>query len=302
MPDWGLITAQVKADAGLSLEANSARPVGGGCISSAFVLTSVSNGTSSNEAYFIKTHQAAGLGMFEAERDGLLELAKSSCLRVPAPVCSGVAQDAAYLLMEYIPLNGTGDDALLGEALAAMHQQRHQQRQQKFGWKRDNNIGSTPQMNALCDNWPQFWSEQRLAFQLRLAAKNGAGQAFLARAKQLQAVIPEFFSHYQPAASLLHGDLWSGNAAFDQHAQPVIFDPAVYYGDRETDLAMTELFGGFSQRFYSAYNSVWALDSGYSTRKILYNLYHILNHFNLFGGGYLSQAEGMVDRLLSEMS
>jgi len=120
------------------------------------------------------------------------------------------------------------------------------------------------------------------------------------RAETLQSKLPAFFTDYPPKPSLLHGDLWSGNYAFDEKSRPVIFDPAVYFGDREPELAMTELFGGFSANFYAAYKNAWPLDPGYATRKTLYNLYHILNHFNLFGGGDLSQAQGRLDRLLAE--
>ncbi len=105
----------------------------------------------------------------------------------------------------------------------------------------------------------------------------------------------------RPLALTVHGDLWSGNYSFTRAGQPAIFDPAVYYGDREADLAMTELFGGFGAAFYSAYRAAWPVDGGYAVRKVLYNLYHILNHFNLFGGGYLSRAQGMMERLLSEV-
>lgn len=112
--------------------------------------------------------------------------------------------------------------------------------------------------------------------------------------------LADFFDDV-PIASLLHGDLWSGNYAFDDDGQPVVFDPAVYYGDRETDLAMTELFGGFSADFYAAYQSAWPLDSGYRVRKQLYNLYHILNHLNLFGGHYLHRAEATMEGLLAEI-
>jgi fructosamine-3-kinase len=311
MPDWEHISNQLQDARGLSLAAASARPVGGGCINSAYVL----EGAGGAGPFFIKINRASGLAMFEAEREGLLELARSDSLRVPAPLCCGVSGDDAFLVMEYLPLQGAGDDARLGEGLAALHGIESSSahplthtlahppattRPGPFGWHRDNTIGSTPQPNTWTDNWVRFWGEQRLGYQLRLAAKNGAGQALLRRGEQLQAALPAFFTDYQPVASLLHGDLWSGNYAFGEAGQPVIFDPAVYYGDREADLAMTELFGGFSARFYAAYQAAWPLDAGYATRKTLYNLYHILNHYNLFGGGYLSQAQGMVDRLLAE--
>lgn len=304
MPDWEQISAQIFDTAGISLRAGSAYPVSGGCISSAYVLEC----TDKSGSIFVKTHQAAGLVMFEAERDGLSELAKSGGLRVPAPVHCGISREDAYLAMEYVPLKNEGSDAQLGEGLAAMHRTLSSatpdtpssDQPDVFGWHRDNTIGSTAQINDWTADWVSFWAEQRLGHQLRLAVENGAGQPFVRRVEQLQAALPVFFTDYQPVASLLHGDLWSGNYAFDQSGRPVIFDPAVYYGDREADLAMTELFGGFSPQFYSAYNNAWPLDAGYSIRKTLYNLYHILNHFNLFGGGYLSQAQGMVDRLLAE--
>ena len=130
---------------------------------------------------------------------------------------------------------------------------------------------------------------------------NGYGDDVAELGQRLSARLPDLFDGYTPEASLLHGDLWGGNWGVDVSGEPVLFDPAVYYGDREADLAMTELFGGFSREFYAAYRQAWPLDAGYSTRKKLYNLYHVLNHFNLFGGGYLSQAQGMIDALSSEI-
>jgi fructosamine-3-kinase len=295
MPDWLSISQQASNAAGIQLEPDSARSVGGGCINAAYVLAGQQDG--SKRHYFIKTNSASRLDMFEAEAEGLHELLESHSLRVPKPLCSGVAGKDAFLLLEYVALKGSGSDAQFGAGLAAMHRTQSEQ----FGWQRDNTIGATPQPNARAADWISFWAEQRLGTQLELAAQNGAGRSLRQQGENLQAALPAFFSNYQPAASLLHGDLWSGNYAFDEQGQAVIFDPAVYYGDRETDLAMTELFGGFSPAFYAAYNNAWPLDSGYATRKTLYNLYHILNHFNLFGGGYLSQAQGMIQRLLSEV-
>jgi len=294
MLDWQSISQQVQATSGATLDTDSARAVGGGCINAAYALTGIQNGN--QQTFFIKTNTADGLSMFEAEAEGLHTLIDSHSLRVPTPICSGIAGEAAYLVMEHIALQGTGDDTQLGSRLAVMHQTRCQQ----FGWHRHNTIGSTPQLNHKSDNWVTFWAEQRLGAQLELAGQNGAERSLLCRGEMLQTALPAFFANYQPEPSLLHGDLWSGNAAFDAQGQPVIFDPAIYFGDRETDLAMTELFGGFSSAFYTAYNTVWPLDTGYGTRKTLYNLYHILNHFNLFGGGYEAQARGMIDRLLSE--
>ena len=294
MPDWSSLSQQALSTAGIQLDTHSAHSVGGGCINEAYVLNGQHKDTT--HQYFLKTNAASRLSMFEAEAEGLRDLAASNSLRVPTVLCSGIAGRDAYLLMEHIPLRGSGDVAQLGTGLAQMHRTQRD----RFGWQRNNTIGATPQLNDWCADWVTFWSKQRLGTQLELAAHNGAGRTLLRQGEELQAALPAFFTDYQPTPSLLHGDLWSGNYAFDDQGQPVIFDPAVYFGDRETDLAMTELFGGFPASFYSAYNETWPLDSGYATRKTLYNLYHILNHFNLFGGGYLSQAEGMIGRLLSE--
>ena len=189
------------------------------------------------------------------------------------------------------------DWAALGEGLAAMH--RHCA--SEFGWRQDNTIGTTPQLNSYSSDWLQFWSERRLKFQLQLADRNGYQGELLKLGARLSEACHVLFDNYHPQPSLLHGDLWSGNVAALPDGTPIIFDPAVYFGDRETDIAMTELFGGFNGSFYSAYNDAWPLDKGYQQRKHFYNLYHVLNHLNLFGGGYLRQAEHLMSRLLSEL-
>ncbi len=249
--------------------------------------------------YFVKLNQAYKLDMFEAEADGLHELAAAKAIRMPAPVCFGEAEGKSWLVTEYIELGrGAGDSAqYLGQQLAALH--RHTS--ERFGWFRDNTIGSTAQENSWSDSWIDFYRDYRLLYQLRLAAKNGFTGSLQLKGERLLADLDIFFSSYSPVPSLLHGDLWGGNYAFDKTGQPVIFDPAVYYGDREADIAMTELFGGFSSEFYRAYQEVCPMDEGYKVRKTLYNLYHILNHTNLFGGTYASQAESMIDRLLAEI-
>jgi len=237
--------------------------------------------------------------MFEAERDGLDALTATRAIRVPQPLCCGIAEGQAYLVMEYIEMGRANScsDREAGEQLAALHCHSAD----SFGWRRDNVIGLTPQKNHCTEEWADFWREQRLGYQLALAASNGYGERLQSQGERLLELVPTFLNH-SPLPSLLHGDLWSGNMAYDLKGHPVIYDPAVYYGDRETDLAMTELFGGFSADFYAAYRQQWPLDSGYQTRKTLYNLYHILNHLNLFGGGYLSQAQSMVDHLLAEVN
>ena len=237
--------------------------------------------------------------MFEAEAAALAELAATGAVRVPLPVEHGAAAGLAFLVLEYLPLGGGGTRALeiLGRRLAALHRIP----QPFFGWHRDNTIGSTPQPNERGDDWIAFWRERRLGFQLDLAARNGHGGELRRRGEQLLARFAELFAGYRLVPALLHGDLWGGNVGCTVEGEPVIFDPACYYGDREADLAMTELFGGFPERFYAAYREALPLDVGYPQRRALYNLYHVLNHLNLFGGGYRAQAEHMIDRLLAEL-
>lgn len=288
MPNWEEVGRQIAAATGTAFRLRDQRAVGGGCINQAYRLQG-----DGNVSYFVKVNQATGLEMFTAEAEGLREILASQSVRAPAPICWGTSGGHAFLAMEYLPLGGGTGGRALGERLAAMHRAEAD----RFGWHRDNTIGSTPQPNAWTPVWVDFLRDQRLGFQLDLA-----GDARLRRGgDRLLARLDEFFTDYQPRPSLLHGDLWGGNASATQDGEPVIFDPAVYFGDREADLAMTELFGGFGQDFYAAYRSAWPLDPGYASRKTLYNLYHILNHHNLFGGGYAGQAERMIQRLLAEL-
>jgi protein-ribulosamine 3-kinase len=291
MPLWETIGAGLAEVTGKQDTAVPLGAVGGGCINQAMRLRY------GGQTYFVKLNSAAHADMFAAEARGLRELRDSHSLRVPEPLCWGDDGQSAWLVLEDLALGGSGDPAALGRGLAAMHRVT----QTRFGWIQDNTIGSTPQINTPEDDWALFWRERRLRFQLDLAARHGHGGRLRARGGRLLDEFPKLFADYRPAASLLHGDLWSGNYAYTREGEPVIFDPAVYYGDREADLAMTELFGGFGRDFYAAYREAYPLDAGYAVRKTLYNLYHVLNHLNLFGGGYLSQAQGMIDRLLSEL-
>jgi fructosamine-3-kinase len=199
-------------------------------------------------------------------------------------------------VLEYLDLRTTGDHAALGRMLAGLHSVRGEY----FGWRRKNYIGSTPQLNRRATTWGDFWRDARLRPQIELARRNGLGRNLLEKAERLVEAVPKLLAGHSPSASQLHGDLWGGNAGFLPGGEPVIFDPAVYWGDREADLAMTELFGGFPPEFYRAYDEVAPRDAGYGTRKTLYNLYHVLNHANLFGGGYASRAERMIASLLAQ--
>ncbi len=272
----------------------SSDSISGGCINQAWKIMD-----SQGNNWFLKENSPALLSMFEVEAAGLKAIAQSRTIRVPKPVCYGKTREFSYLLLEYIPMQGAINQKTAGEQIANMHQVTSPENH--FGWHLDNTIGSTPQINTYTKNWISFWQKHRLGFQLELARKKGYASRDYAAGLKLLEALPHFFSDYRPQPSLLHGDLWGGNCASDDKNTPLIFDPAFYYGDRETDIAMTELFGGFNRVFYDAYNAVHPLDSGYKTRKTLYNLYHILNHFNLFGGGYASQAAAMTQRLLSEV-
>jgi protein-ribulosamine 3-kinase len=274
-------------------EACGATAVGGGSINETLRL----EGTN-GECYFIKLNEAQYLPMFEAEAAGLASITATNTVRVPQPIVHGITGNRSYLVLEYMELSARGDAKRLGTQLAALHRSKAK----AFGFAQDNFIGTTPQPNAWKDDWIAFWHEQRLGFQLQLAVKNGYGNPLQNLGEKLLDALPSFFEGYSPQPSLLHGDLWSGNHAFTANGAPTIFDPATYYGDRECDLAMTELFGGFPASFYAAYRAEWPLHKGYETRRDLYNLYHILNHANLFGGGYAQQAEQMMIKQLFKLN
>lgn len=292
MATFDSIIREIEAASGSSLAGHRVSSIGGGCINSAYRLDAAGN------SFFVKVNSPTLSAMFEAEAQGLREMAATQSVRVPEVVCYGVADGHSYLALEHIQLGSLRgrSAALLGQQLARMHSVT----QAYFGWHSDNTIGSTPQLNDRSDNWTTFWQHQRLGRQLEFAARNGFGGRLQQRGEKLIDALPGLLAGHRPSPALLHGDLWGGNAAADELGNPVIFDPACYYGDREADLAMTELFGGFGSDFFAAYQAEYPVDSGYRMRKTLYNLYHILNHLNLFGGGYLGQAESMIDRLLAE--
>ena len=294
MNDWQVIIEQIEQATGQNFSLVNANVMHGGDINQVYHLQGA------EQSYFVKLNRAELLAMFEVEALGLQELAKTKILRIPEAITYGINGSNAFLVLEYVALKSANSatQQQLGQQLAQLHQNR----QDYFGWHHDNFIGSNPQKNNRASDWVNFWQDQRLVAQLQLAADNGYTGKVQQLGEQLYEYIPNFFTSYQPQASLLHGDLWSGNAASDSAGQAIIYDPACYYGDRETDIAMTELFGGFGADFYAAYNEQWPLDSGYKTRKTLYNLYHILNHLNLFGSGYLRQAEAMMQQLISESS
>ncbi len=329
---WTQIATRISEVTGKSFEINQRRSVAGGCINQGYAVSG-NTGT-----YFVKLNQASLLKMFEAEALGLRQMLATDTIRVPKPICVGTTVEFAYIVLEWLELgsgNNTQSWEALGCQLAAMHCwhpfqsstapnpqsstfPNHSESstppnpplirggsqnkpalstgesQNKFGWDVDNTIGSTPQINTWTSNWAEFFAQHRLGYQFKLARSRGSH--FPLEAK-VMAAVPKLLNH-QPKPSVVHGDLWGGNAGITTSGEPVIFDPAAYIGDREVDIAMTELFGGFPTAFYRGYNDICAIEEGYKRRKALYNLYHILNHFNLFGGGYASQANRMMEQII----
>lgn len=296
MSNWQGIARHIGEASGLDFQPKGHRDLGGGCINAASVLSD------GQRSFFVKRNQASRGDLFEAEADGLRALADTATIRVPRPVCLGQQGGEIYLVLEYLDLGrGRGDAALAGRQLADLHRAGLDAREPPpFGWHRDNHIGATPQPNAQTHDWIDFWRRRRLGFQLDLAERNGHGRGLRDPGERLLAELPGLIDH-APAPSLIHGDLWGGNLGYLGDGTPVIYDPAVYRGDREAEIAMTELFGGFGPDFHAAYREAWPLDPGYAVRKTLYNLYHVLNHLNLFGSGYLAQARSMIERLLAEL-
>ena len=294
MTPWGDIQDAIAGATGASFAIESRTQVGGGCINQCYRVAGRAR------TFFVKLNSRDRRAMFEAEAAGLAGIAGTGTVRVPSPVCFGSNDDTAWLVLEHIDFGDatTNSMARLGAQLAALHRVTDSH----FGWAADNTIGATPQINTRSRDWSGFWRERRLKFQLTLAAGNGAPKTLLEKGERLAQDFAALLDNLPVKPALLHGDLWGGNAGFDRAGAPVLFDPAVYYGHREADLAMTELFGGFSANFYAAYREAFPLDAGYAVRKQLYNLYHVLNHFNLFGGGYARQAETMTAKLLAEIA
>lgn len=274
-------------------ETDDSRPatrVGGGDISAAWCLPT------SSGRLFLKLAGADQYDMFVTEAEGLAELARPGAIRVPRVIAHGCHPDASYLALEWIDMYRGNREAgrMLGAGLATLHRQVGD----SYGWHRHNRIGLTPQPNFRTTDWCEFWTEHRLRHQLDRAAGQGYRGKLLHMGDELIRALPALLHGHRPEASLLHGDLWGGNWAVADDV-PVIFDPAVYYGDREADLAMTRLFGGFDAGFYEAYEDAWPLSAGHEVRLPIYQLYHVLNHLNLFGSGYLGHAEALLGRILA---
>ena len=276
----------ISESTGLTFRNLSTASIGGGCINQASRITG-----EDGRQYFIKKNNPSFLPFFEAEAQALIEIKKTKTVRVPEVIAHGLESEQAYLVLEYI------EEEKFFHWAGRTRQQPARLRVKKpfWGWCMDNCIGATPQPNPRSDDWVSFYRDHRLAHQFELAAHKGRK---FEGSQTLLDSLHSFFSNYSPHPSLLHGDLWGGNASCDKFGSPFIFDPASYYGDREADLAFTYMFGGFSSAFYDAYENVYPLDPGFDQRKSVYNLYHELNHFNLFGGGYASSAQSSINELI----
>eukprot|EP00607_Mallomonas_marina_P003002 CAMPEP_0182433710 /NCGR_PEP_ID=MMETSP1167-20130531/65032_1 /TAXON_ID=2988 /ORGANISM="Mallomonas Sp, Strain CCMP3275" /LENGTH=295 /DNA_ID=CAMNT_0024622735 /DNA_START=305 /DNA_END=1192 /DNA_ORIENTATION=- len=248
----------------------------------------------SEKEFFCKIGNMGSFDMLCAEYNGIKDMYNTKTIRVPKPICFGNEGYNSYAVFERLNLGGSGSGEAMGKKLAEMH--KHTSPDGMYGWRLNNTIGATFQPNQPMSSWAEFWDTQRLGHMLQLCKRDGA--EFPEEIK-LRKKVKEMLSGHDCVPSLVHGDLWSGNAAHTKEGDPVIFDPATYYGDREVDIAMTYLFGAFSKKFYDSYNNSWPLPEGHEQRKVIYNLYHILNHYVLFGGGYLGQAQSMIGRILA---
>lgn len=286
---WQTIQSEIQQATGTSFLISEKMPVSGGDINQAFRLIG------DQKEYFVKLNGNEYADMFIQESTGLKALESANPFIIPKVVLYGVFQDQSYLVLEYIPMHQQGDIADFAIALAKLHLNTHA----KFGFYNDNYIGKTPQINPFKNNWGKFFAEQRIGYQLDLLQQQNVAKSLIEKGRQLAKNLPIYLNRHQPKPALVHGDLWQGNYAFNQKGQPMIFDPACYYADHEVDLAMLELFGYPGRAFFDAYSRVHKIEEGYSMRREIYNLYHILNHANLFGGHYFSQSEQIIEKLAS---
>lgn len=270
---------------GFPVEILETKPVGGGSINTALLLQT------DKGRFFLKQNKARRYpGMFEAEARGLRLLSGAGTFVVPQVIAAGAAGDEAFLLMTFLgrglPAENGWREA--GRRLAQLHRLTHE----SFGLDHDNYIGSLPQSNRAHPDWPSFFAEERILAQVKMAYDDRRlTAAVVKQAEKLCQRLDEIFPAEKPA--LLHGDLWSGNFMFSG-AGPAVYDPAVYFGHRETDLAMTQLFGGFDAEFYEGYQEEFPLEKNWRRRTDYSNLYPLLVHVNLFGGGYISDVQAIL--------
>ncbi|ASW81047.1 fructosamine kinase family protein [Vibrio anguillarum] len=263
--------------------------VSGGDISDCYM---ISDG---EQRYFVKVNTRDFLAKFEIEGENLRSLRETSTVQVPELVMIGTSKNHAFIVLNYLPtkpLDNATNSYEFGVQLAKLHQWGEQK---EYGFDAENYIGSTLQPNPWDKKWGRFFAEQRIGWQLQLLREKGIE---LFNISELVDVVQSRLANHSPRPSLLHGDLWHGNVANSVFG-PICYDPACYWGDRECDIAMTELFEGFQPEFYQGYESILPLSLDYVERKNIYNLYHVLNHYNQFGGHYLVEAESLIKKILS---
>jgi protein-ribulosamine 3-kinase len=261
-------------------------PVSGGCISEAWQVRTT------EETVFVKLSTGFLPEMLAAEAEGLNELAKSGAIRVPEVI--RLTED--FLILEFIPtaINPPSDFwSKLGRQLANLHAYS----QKIPGFHQDNFIGRSSQKNHCNGNWKEFFWQRRLLPQWEMALQRGIPNTTKLLWQQLESLWPAPLEGSSAQASLLHGDLWSGNVLVSNNGEPVVIDPAVYYGDAEADLSLTYLFGGFPTTFYQAYQEIRPKREGFARRQKVYQLYHLLNHFNLFGNSYAQSVESCLGEI-----
>ncbi|MDW6004056.1 fructosamine kinase family protein [Vibrio mangrovi] len=289
---WQGIVQQLSLTLGREFQILDKQRIHGGDINASYV---ISDG---RYKYFVKINEKEDLSQFICEQDNLRTLAQTHCVNTPKVLLVGSSKSHSFLVLQHIslkPLESGERSYLFGEQLARLHQWGEQK---EYGFDQDNYIGMTIQPNSWNKKWHRFFAEQRIGWQLQLLYEKGI--VFIDIDKFVE-LIAQQLAHHQPKPSLLHGDLWHGNVA-DSGLEPFCFDPACYWGDRECDIAMTELFGGFEPEFYQGYESILPLELAYEERKHIYNLYHILNHCNCFGGHYLNDAQQIIRNILEESS
>ncbi len=281
-----LISKEIKQITGCKIISSSTIP--GGCISKAYKITLTDKRT-----LFLKVNNSNPSDMFKKEANGLKELAKPKVINIPKVI----AVEDSFILLEFIEGGTKQQDFFeyFGKSFAELHKFTSD----SFGFYENNYIGSTKQMNVPNENekndWTSFYFNKRILFQFKLAEKNGyATDELKDGISFLEDNIEKILSGSKEFPALLHGDLWSGNYMVNINGKVSLIDPAVYYGHREADLAMTKLFGGFSESFYASYNETYPLKDGYNYRENIYKLYHVLNHLNLFGMGYYGQAMSLI--------
>ncbi|KAG5070865.1 hypothetical protein AAZX31_03G016200 [Glycine max] len=277
---------------GKAMEITKISPVGGGCINLA------SRYDTDAGSFFVKTNRSIGPSMFEAEALGLGAMYETGTIRVPKPYKVGpLPTGGSFIIMEFIQFGASrGYQSDLGRKLAEMHKAGKSSK--GFGFDVDNTIGSTPQVNTWSSDWVQFYGEHRLGYQLKLALDQYGDRTIYDKGQRLVKSMTPLFANVVIEPCLLHGDLWSGNISSDKNGEPVILDPACYYGHSEAEFGMSWC-AGFGGSFYNSYFEVMPKQPGFEERRDLYMLYHYLNHYNLFGSGYRSSAMSIIDDYLA---